>query len=74
MGVPPGSTDKAFEIIKENAELVGFLKSVKDKIYVDLGAALPLPAQPPDTGDGSSKEEERSPNLCQFFLRPRPTA
>lgn len=37
MGVPRSATARVYEIIRENAEDVGFVKLIRDKAYVDLG-------------------------------------
>jgi predicted nucleotide-binding protein len=37
LGVPASRTQASYQLIVENAELVGFLKRIKDKTYVDLG-------------------------------------
>lgn len=39
-GVPKDKTKNVFDLIVENAQLVGFLKTIKDKTYVDLGGAI----------------------------------
>jgi predicted nucleotide-binding protein len=44
MGVAGDRTKSVFELIIENAQLVGFLKTIKDKTYVDLGGAVTLVA------------------------------
>jgi len=40
LGVPADRSKKVYELIVQNAALVGFLKKIKDKTYVDLGSAL----------------------------------
>jgi len=37
MGVPQDRTDDVFKLILEGAEAVGFLQTIKDRKYVDLG-------------------------------------
>lgn len=39
-GVPADRTSAVYDLLIENARYVGFLKSIKDKEYVDLGSAL----------------------------------
>jgi hypothetical protein len=46
LGVDPDAAGRAFTMIKANAQSVGFLKPVKDKTFVDLGAQ-PTPQAAP---------------------------
>ncbi len=68
LGVPPGRTQGVYSLIVENAELVGFLKQIKDKTYVDLGGQPnqaaevrevdePLEEAAPDAGTGDPETE-----------------
>lgn len=52
-GVPADRTSAVYDLLIENARYVGFLKSIKDKEYVDLGSALQgssIPAVVPAVG------------------------
>jgi hypothetical protein len=48
MGVPTESSKRVYDLIRENAAFVGYLKNIKDKVYVDLadvaGRVTPSPA------------------------------
>lgn len=44
-GVPPSLTDRVYRIILANAEHVGFVKTIKDKQYIDLGGATEQTAE-----------------------------
>jgi predicted nucleotide-binding protein len=56
MGVPVDKAAEVFKLIMEGAEAVGFVHTIKDKRYIQLGGTRP-PA-PSATGDGSEDEEE----------------
>lgn len=53
MGVPRSAAARVYEVIRENAENVGFVKLIKDKAYVDLG---PMQIE----GDAESSSPARS--------------
>lgn len=40
-GVPADKAGSVYKILLLNAEFVGFLKQIKDKQFIDVGAALP---------------------------------
>jgi predicted nucleotide-binding protein len=67
MGVPRDRAQAVYDMIVEGADAVGFIRVVKDKKYVDLGA--PLPAQPTkteiDLGDLDT-EDEQDGNVVAF--------
>ena len=54
MGVPRTATVRVYDIIRKNAEDVGFIKLIKEKAYVDLG-----PAQ--STDDAGPESPTRTP-------------
>jgi len=58
LGVPTDRTQGVYSLIVENAELVGFLKRIKDKTYVDLGGP---PNGPVGISEASEDTEEHPP-------------
>jgi predicted nucleotide-binding protein len=66
MGVPGDRSRSVFDLIVQNAETVGFLKRIKDKTYVDLGAtatgsraaALPTGEEANETAEPDRPGEE----------------
>lgn len=46
MGVPQDATQRVFGVIVQNARAVGFVKEIKDKLYIDLGGSTPRDAKP----------------------------
>ncbi|MDR1386122.1 MAG: nucleotide-binding protein [Propionibacteriaceae bacterium] len=46
LGVPTDRTSGVYDLLIENARYVGFLKSIKDKEYIDIGSALRNPPAP----------------------------
>ena len=63
MGVPPESTERAYAMILDNARSVGFLKTIKDKEYVDL-VATPVRTAP-EEGIGDPTDDEPDELLGQ---------
>jgi predicted nucleotide-binding protein len=66
MGVPPDRTVDVLGLILEGAEGVGFLQTIKDRKYVDLGSTkLPTEAEDKDkkvqTGGGAEEAEPVPP-------------
>lgn len=62
-GVPTDRTSAVYDLLIENARYVGFLKSIKDKEYVDLGStphgsSVPVAAS---TVDAPAQSESNSP-------------
>lgn len=55
MDVPSDSAARVLELILENARLVGFLKVIKDKTYVDLDGADRAPAGHVATSGGAKE-------------------
>jgi len=53
MGVPRDALERVFRLILDDAKSVGFLKTIKDKTYVDLG-------QPLSRRDREAPEEDMS--------------
>ena len=60
-GVPTNRTQEVHQLILRNAEFVGFLKSIKDRTYVDLAGTTPAIAteeaagpEPGETGRGEA--------------------
>lgn len=52
MSVPVDRTSDVYDLLIENARYVGFLKSIKDKEYIDIGGPIaPLPAGPAPSGE-----------------------
>jgi predicted nucleotide-binding protein len=41
LGVPQDRTSGVFQLLMENAEYVGLIKTIKDKKYIDLGTPVP---------------------------------
>lgn len=56
-GVPTDRTSGVFDLLIENAHYVGFLKSIKDKNYIDLGGTVASPESP------SAEEGSLDPDL-----------
>lgn len=82
LGVPTERTQAVYALIVENAELVGFLKQIKDKTYVDLGGqpsrAVEAPSQdetpaspPPGPGEEAPTDP---PSSTTRPLDPLPNA
>lgn len=44
-GVPQDRTSDVYEMLMDNAEAVGFIKKIKDKPYLDLGAPVTGPSE-----------------------------
>jgi predicted nucleotide-binding protein len=63
LGVPPARTQAVYQLIVENARLVGFLKQIKDKTYVDIGGTRAVSQDPTQAYDSEvliEREEEDS--------------
>lgn len=58
-GVPTDRTEKVFDLLVENARHVDFLKTIKDKEYVDVGGPLGADSGQGDQADG----EDLDPDL-----------
>ncbi len=59
-GVPADRAPDVYSLIVENAELVGFLKQIKDKTYVDVGGQ-PNRTVEPDLVDQPPERSTREP-------------
>lgn len=60
LGVPADRTQGVYSLVTENAELVGFLKRIKDKTYVDLGGQ---PTRKADVTDPDAPEPDEAPRV-----------
>ena len=63
MGVPADRAQDVFALIVDNADRVGYLKRIKDKTYVDLGATYEPtvePRPPVDLGQTEDAGEDES--------------
>lgn len=56
MGVPADATERAFEMILENARTVGYVSTNKGNEYVDLSSTSAVSVD--ETGDGAGDEAE----------------
>lgn len=70
LGVPVDATQRALNIIVENATHVGMLKKIKDKTYVDLlGTVADTPAKDALTTGDHTQDDEDQPDEAASFDR-----
>lgn len=71
MGVPKERTSEVFKLIVESAQAVGFLQTIKDRIYVDLSSAgKPSGAATVSEEDEADDEGEPTATEPQVQLKP----
>lgn len=71
LGVPADRTSDVLKLIVESAGGVGFLRTIKDKTYVDL-AGTNVPVESGSTSTESADEEEPELNEVVEFQRAQP--
>jgi predicted nucleotide-binding protein len=71
LGVPADRTSDVLKLIVESAGGVGFLRTIKDKTYVDL-AGTNVPVESRSTSTESADEEEPEPNEVVELHRAQP--
>jgi predicted nucleotide-binding protein len=71
LGVPADRTSDVLKLIVESAGGVGFLRTIKDKTYVDL-AGTNVPVESRSTSTESADEEEPEPNEVVELQRAQP--
>jgi predicted nucleotide-binding protein len=71
LGVPADRTSDVLKLIVESAGGVGFLRTIKDKTYVDL-AGTNVPLESRSTSTESVDEEEPEPNEIVQLQRAQP--
>jgi len=71
LGVPADRTSDVFKLIVESAGSVGFLRTIKDKTYVDL-AGTNVPVEVRSASTESADEEEPEPNEVVELQRAQP--
>ena len=54
LGVPTNTSSRVYEIIRSNAQSVGFIKTIKDKQYVDIGSGADSRPEQQSEGDVST--------------------
>ena len=58
--VPRDRTGSVYDLLLENARFVGFVKTIKDKEYIDIGGPVVPAANTPAAEDGVSQDDELS--------------
>lgn len=58
LGVPADRTSDVYDLLIENARYVGFLKTIKDKEYVDIGAPMTRASAPATIGEEDPLDPE----------------
>lgn len=71
LGVPADRTSDVLKLIVESAGSVGFLRTIKDRTYVDL-AGTNVPVEVRSTSTESADEEEPEPNEVVEIQRAQP--
>lgn len=56
--VPRDRTGSVYGLLLENAQFVGFVKTIKDKEYIDIGSPIVPAASTPAADDDASQDEE----------------
>ena len=80
MGVPVGATERVYEVIRENAKTVTFIKTIRDRDYIDLSSVqrgLPpdLPEVDGDSAaaDSADQQGQRGETTAMLSPSPQPT-
>lgn len=58
LDVPPDRTSDVYDLLIENARFVGFLKTIKDKEYIDVGGPITPSVEPPVEAEEPSDDED----------------
>ncbi len=76
MNVPTDRTKQVWEMVLRSADSVGFLQTIKDRKYVNLGGVKP-PESPPTSGgeeEGSESPQAQIKELVRTVHEPEPAA
>lgn len=76
MGVPPDRAKQVLDMVIKSAESVGFIQTIKERKYVNLGGIKPQETAPASQGvdDESSTPEEKLKELVKTVQEPEPAA
>jgi len=75
MNVPVDRTTQVWEMILRSAESVGFLQTIKDRRYVNLGGVKPAsPAAPLQDAEAAESPENQIKGLVKTIQEPEPAA
>lgn len=76
MGVPTDRTKQVWDMILRSAESVGFLQTIKERKYVNLGGVKPSepPAATPDEADEEESPKEQIRELVKTVHEPEAAA
>ena len=75
MNVPVDRTTQVWEMILRSAESVGFLQTIKDRPYVNLGGVKPAsPAASLQDAGAAESSENQIKDLVKTVLEPEPAA
>ncbi len=75
MNVPADRTKQVWEMILKSAESVGFLQTIKDRRYVNLGGIKPAPAAiVAQDGPAAESSEAQIKDLVKTVQEPEPAA
>ena len=75
MNVPVDRTTQVWEMILRSAESVGFLQTIKDRRYVNLGGVKPAsPAAPLQDAGAAESPENQIKDLVKTVQEPEPAA
>lgn len=75
MNVPSDRTNQVWEMILRSAESVGFLQTIKDRRYVNLGGIKPITVTSPTQADAAEDSSETQiKELVKTVKEPEPAA